>query len=116
VSIARILHHILHIPVISSDLAPIPVDALLCTTRYLHASDSLTYLFYPIGISLIEWPSRLSQHPQLLPNPQQLLEIYISIRSSSDERVVTLKALGGSSWADRLQQLETEGMVDDLMI
>jgi hypothetical protein len=56
---------------------------------------------------------RLSQHPQLLPKPQQLLEIYINIRSSSDEHVVTLKAATGSSWADRLQQLEMEGMVDD---
>jgi hypothetical protein len=60
--------------------------------------------------------SRLSQHPQLLPNPQQLLEIYITIRSSSNERVRTLKAVTGSSWADRLQQLETEGTVNDLII
>jgi hypothetical protein len=65
---------------------------------------------------LIEWPSRLSQHPQLLPNPMQLLEIDISIRSASDERVMTLKALTGSSWAGRLQTLVTEGMVDDLMV
>jgi hypothetical protein len=41
------------------------------------------------------------------------MEIYINIRSSSDEHVVTLKAATGSSWADRLQQLEMEGMVDD---
>jgi hypothetical protein len=58
---------------------------------------------------------RLSQHPQLLPKPQQLLEIYINIRSSNDERVMTLKAVTGSSRADRLQQLVTEGMVDDLI-
>jgi hypothetical protein len=58
-----------------------------------------------LSTSLIEWPIRLSQHPQLLPNPMQLLEIDISIRPASDELVTTLKALTGSSWADRLQTL-----------
>jgi hypothetical protein len=65
---------------------------------------------------LIEWPSRLSQHPQLLPNPIQLLVIDISIRPASDKRVMTLKALNGSSWADRWQTLVTEGMVDDVTV
>jgi hypothetical protein len=69
---------------------------------------------------LIEWPSRLSQHPQLLPSPTQLLEINICIlptaASDNDERVMTFKALAGSSWANRLQQLVTQGMVDDLII
>jgi hypothetical protein len=44
----------------------------------------------------------------------QLWEIAISIRLSSDECVMTLKASTGSSWADRLQKLVTEYMVDDL--
>jgi hypothetical protein len=46
----------------------------------------------------------------------QLLEIDMSIRPVSDKRVMTLKALTGSSWADRLQTLVTEGMVDDVMV
>lgn len=71
---------------------------------------------------MIEWPSRLSQHPQLLPSPTQLLEINICILptdasdNDNDERVMTFKALAGSSWANRLQQLVTQGMVDDLII
>ena len=87
----------------------------------------VSFLFI-LGISLIEWPSRLSQHPQLLPSPMQLLEINIAIlpttttttaavgTSDNDERVMTFKALTGSSWANRLQQLVTQGMVDDLII
>jgi hypothetical protein len=44
------------------------------------------------------------------------LEIEISIRPASDEVVMKLKALTGSSWADRLQTLMTGGMVDDVMV
>jgi hypothetical protein len=45
----------------------------------------------------------------------QLLEIDMSIRPASDERVMTLKALTGSSQAVRLQKLATEGMMNDVI-
>jgi hypothetical protein len=44
------------------------------------------------------------------------LEIDIIIRPASDEHVMTLKALNGSSWAGRFQKLATEGMVNDLIM
>lgn len=96
------------------------ITLLMCVYSCTKPSSSFCccccFIINNSGISLIEWPSRLSQHPQLLPNPRQLLEIDIKIRPASDERVMTFKALTGSSWADRLQTLVTQGMVDDLMI
>ncbi|KAG7340755.1 phospholipid-translocating P-type ATPase, flippase [Nitzschia inconspicua] len=68
-------------------------------------------------ISLIEWPSRLASFDDSIGPPKSnLLEIYIRILPSSDERVMTLTANEASSWKDRLQHLMDEGMVDDLRV
>ncbi len=68
-------------------------------------------------ISLIEWPSRLQEFPQLLPPNETLLKIDIRIPDpTSDERVMSLASSSESSWTTRLQYLIDEGMVDDLLL
>ena len=71
------------------------------------------------GISLIEWPSRLNE------KPPERLEITLTIDSSTDAtpeiededskyRRMTLLPFG-SRWVERLQFLQSEGLLDDLM-
>jgi len=71
------------------------------------------------GISLIEWPSRLNK------KPPERLEITLTIDSSTDAtpdiddedskyRRMTLVPFG-SRWEERLQFLQSEGLLEDLM-
>lgn len=71
------------------------------------------------GISLIEWPSRLSK------KPPDRLEVTLTIDSSTDAtnevdeadskyRRMTLVPFG-TKWTERLQLLQSEGLLDDLM-
>jgi tRNA A37 threonylcarbamoyladenosine biosynthesis protein TsaE len=67
-------------------------------------------------ISLIEWPSRMAGFPEVNPPKKNLLQVDMTIRPSSDERIVTLTASAESSWRERLKYLMDEGMLDDLLI
>jgi tRNA A37 threonylcarbamoyladenosine biosynthesis protein TsaE len=67
-------------------------------------------------ISLIEWPCRMAGFPEVNPPKENLLQVDMTIRHSSDERIVTLTASADSSWRERLQHLLDEGMLDDLLI
>jgi len=69
-----------------------------------------------LGISLIEWPTRLSPFPELLPSSNDRLDIDIAIVPLTDERRMTLNAPIGSTWKHRLEHVVEEGMVDDLLI
>lgn len=71
------------------------------------------------GISLIEWPSRLNT------KPSERLEITLTIDSSTDAapeiededskyRRMTLVPFG-ARWAERLEFLQSEGLLEDLM-
>ena len=71
------------------------------------------------GISLIEWPSRLNK------KPAERLEITLTIDSSTDAapeiededskyRRMTLVPFG-ARWAERLEFLQSEGLLEDLM-
>ena len=71
------------------------------------------------GISLIEWPSRLNK------KPSERLEITLTIDSSTDAapeiededskyRRMTLVPFG-ARWAERLEFLQSEGLLEDLM-
>mmetsp|Transcript_31020 Transcript_31020/g.46780 ORF Transcript_31020/g.46780 Transcript_31020/m.46780 type:complete len:249 (-) Transcript_31020:47-793(-) len=71
------------------------------------------------GISLIEWPSRLNK------KPSERLEITLTIDSSTDAapeiededskyRRMTLIPFG-ARWVERLQFLQSEGLLEDLM-
>jgi hypothetical protein len=53
---------------------------------------------------------------QLLPSPTELLEIDISIRPASDERVRTLKALGGFLVGGSIAKVDDRRHVVDHLI
>jgi len=74
---------------------------------------------FTLGISLIEWPSRLNK------KPSERLEITLTIDSSTDAapeiededskyRRMTLIPFG-TRWVERLQFLQSEGLLEDLM-
>lgn len=74
---------------------------------------------FTTGISLIEWPSRLNK------KPAERLEITLTIDSSTDAapeiededskyRRMTLVPFG-TRWAERLELLQSEGLLEDLL-
>lgn len=63
-----------------------------------------------LGISLIEWPTRLGAL-----TPDVRLEIYINIDDETGERTLTLIP-HGEIWKERLLFLREEGYLDDLMM
>lgn len=65
-------------------------------------------------ISLVEWPSRLPI--EIFPPVACRLDVVLSIVPATDERRMTLRALGGSKWQERLRSLVREGFVDDLIL
>lgn len=66
-------------------------------------------------ISLVEWPSRLDNTPELLPPSSHRLDVNIVIVPKTDTRLITLTAPVGSTWKQRLKILVEGGMVDDLI-
>lgn len=77
---------------------------------------SLSYV-YKNCISLIEWPCRLHDFPELFPPSSNRLNIDIRIRPRSEERTMTLSTnYRHSVWKERLQYLVNEEMVDDLIL
>lgn len=81
-----------------------------------HSVSQYCIWFFREGISLVEWPSRLFPHSDLMPPPTNRLDIDLSIVPSTDERRMTLTTLVGSTWKGRLQHLLDEGMLDDLLL
>jgi hypothetical protein len=69
-----------------------------------------------VGISLIEWPSRLALHPDLMPPRKNRLDIDLSIVPSKDERIMTLTTSIKSTWTERLEHLVEEGIMEDLIL
>lgn len=80
---------------------------------------------------MVEWPSRLQSFPELLPPRENRLDIDIKIRPASDERIMTLRCPAPSAksneedddlqqqqqtWYDRLQFLNEQGLLEDLIL
>ena len=73
------------------------------------------------GLSLIEWPQRLGS----VPIPEDRLDINIRIQTDGGSdagegeddkaRIITLHPRG-SLWEERIQSIQTEGYLDDLIL
>jgi tRNA A37 threonylcarbamoyladenosine biosynthesis protein TsaE len=66
-------------------------------------------------ISLIEWPVRLKNLPELLPSNLHRLDVTISTVPKRDTRLMTILAPAESTWKERLRTLVDEGIVEDLL-
>lgn len=68
-------------------------------------------------ISLVEWPCRLKDFPDFLPDEKRLLFVDIRIPNPiSNERTMSISSSLDSSWNKRINMLLEEGMLDDLLL
>jgi hypothetical protein len=85
---------------------------------------SAIHFGFPSGVSLIEWPQRLGK----VPIPEDRLDINIRIQTDAESnaeendegddnkpRIMTLHPRG-PLWEERIQSIQAEGYLDDLIL